>query len=562
MQLRDYQTESVSAVYEHLRTRRDNPCVVLPTAAGKTPVLATICRDAVTRWNGRVLVLAHVKELLEQAVDKLHVMAPDLWNQIGVYSAGLGKRDKDHPIIVAGIQSVYKRAFEMGSFNLVLVDEAHMIPPDGEGMYQTFLKEALLVNPAMRVIGLTATPYRLTSGMICGPDNILNHVCYEAGVRELMIQGYLSQVTSKAGAEQADTSGLHRRAGEFVAGEAEEAMELVSESACREILLRTEARHSVLLFASGVNHAEHIKQIINAAGQRCELITGMTPKAERAELLQRFKDRQYKHLVNVDVLTTGFDAPNIDCVCLLRATLSPGLYYQMVGRGFRLFDGKSNCLVLDYGGNIERHGPVDMLSASATRKSQGGIGDAPMKQCPECNEMVLAGCSCCTDCGYEFPPPEPGAGHGDTASDASILSGEVTYEVHEVTDVAYMPHEKKNAPEGHPKTLRVDYWVGWNTWHSEWVCVEHEGFAGKKAIDWWRRRCKVAMPADAEMAAEMATNGALAMPLEITLKFTAGKRFAEITECVLGEIPDYREPGWDGMPLSPIGGIDDEDIPF
>jgi len=121
--LRPYQAEAVDAVYDHLRRRDDHPCVVIPTAGGKTPVMATVCRDAVKQWDGRVLILAHVKELLEQAVDKLHTMAPDLWHQIGVYSAGLKSRDTDHPIIVAGIQSVYRRAAELDRFDLILVDE-------------------------------------------------------------------------------------------------------------------------------------------------------------------------------------------------------------------------------------------------------------------------------------------------------------------------------------------------------------------------------------------------------------------------------------------------------
>ena len=164
--LRPYQAEAVAAVYDHLRRRDDNPCVVIPTAGGKTPVMASICRDAVTQWNGRVLILAHVKELLEQAVDKLHAMAPDLWNRIGVYSAGLGSRDTEHPIIVAGIQSVYRRAADLDAFDLILVDEAHMLPPEGEGMYRTFLADAKVVNPNVRLIGLTATPYRMTTGMI------------------------------------------------------------------------------------------------------------------------------------------------------------------------------------------------------------------------------------------------------------------------------------------------------------------------------------------------------------------------------------------------------------
>src|SRR5690606_5321356 len=215
--LRPYQAEAVEAVYDHLRRRDDNPCVVIPTAGGKTPVMATICRDAVQQWDGRVLILAHVKELLEQAVDKLHAMAPDLWHQIGIYSAGLGSRDTDHPIIVAGIQSVYRRATELDRFDLILIDEAHMLPPDGEGMYRTFLSEARIVNPNVRLIGLTATPYRMTTGMICGPENLLNHVCYEVGVRELIVQGYLCPLKTKAGRRKVDTSGLHLRGGEFIA---------------------------------------------------------------------------------------------------------------------------------------------------------------------------------------------------------------------------------------------------------------------------------------------------------------------------------------------------------
>ena len=170
IQLRPYQSEAVSAVYDHLRCRDDNPCVVLPTASGKTCVIGQICRDAVQQWGGRVLILAHVKELLEQAADKLHAMAPDLWNQIGVYSAGLKSRDTDHAIIVAGIQSVYRRAAELDRFDLILLDESHMLPPSGEGMYRTFLDDAKLVNPNVRLIGLTATPYRMSSGMICSPE--------------------------------------------------------------------------------------------------------------------------------------------------------------------------------------------------------------------------------------------------------------------------------------------------------------------------------------------------------------------------------------------------------
>jgi len=260
--LRAYQREAVEALYEHLRRRDDNPCVVIPTAGGKTPVMATVCKDAVGRWEGRVLIVAHVKELLEQAVEKLRLVAPEMWHQVGVYSAGLERRDRDHPIIVAGVQSVYRRARELGRFDLVLIDEAHMVPPDGEGMYRTFLADAKAVNPNVRLIGLTATPFRMTTGTICSPENLLNHVCYEVSVRELIVQGYLCPLVAKGTREDLDTSGLHVRAGEFVADEVEALMDQTQrvEAACAEIVEQTRERKSILVFASGVQHARHVAE--------------------------------------------------------------------------------------------------------------------------------------------------------------------------------------------------------------------------------------------------------------------------------------------------------------
>jgi len=355
MDLRPYQKEAVDAVYRHLRERGDHPCVVIPTAGGKTPILATICKDAVTRWNGRVLVLAHVKELLEQAADKLSAVCPEV--PVGVYSAGLGSRDTLAPVIVAGIQSAYKRARELGHFDLVIIDEAHLIPPDGDGMFRSLLSELKSINPQFRVIGLTATPFRMTTGPICGPDNILNMVCYEIGVRELIVQGFLCPLVSKAGIAKADFDRLHVRGGEYVANEVEALMDeaCLVEAACREILEYTKERRSCLIFASGVPHGRHIAQKLLELGQRVEAVFGDTLDYERERTLADFRDGRLKYLVNVNILTTGFDAPGIDCVALLRPTLSPGLYYQQVGRGFRLHPAKQNCLVLDFGGNVLRH---------------------------------------------------------------------------------------------------------------------------------------------------------------------------------------------------------------
>lgn len=562
MELRPYQQEAVAAVYDHLRSRDDHPCVVIPTAGGKTPVMATICRDAVRQWGGRVLILAHVKELLEQAYEKLNLMAPDLWDKIGIYSAGLKSRDRDKSIIIAGIQSVYRRAAELDRFDLILIDEAHMLPPEGEGMYRTFLEEAHVINPHVRLIGLTATPYRMSTGMICGPDNLLNHVCYEVGVRELILQGYLCKLISKAGKNKADTSGLHSRAGEFIADEVEALMddEELVQSACSEIIEQTQNRSATLIFASGVKHAENVQRTIGQMGHECGFISGETSSDERALTLGRFKKGDLKYLVNVNVLTTGFDAPNIDCVALLRPTNSPGLLYQMCGRGFRLHPAKNDCLVLDFGGNIVRHGPIDALNI---KERNPGKGDAPAKECPECQALIHAAYTTCPECGYVFPPPNRNQ-HDHKASTESILSGEISDSEHDVQEVYYSVHTKRGATDDQPKTMRVDYKIGFSRYVSEWVCFEHHGYAFEKAKLWWAARSNDPLPRSAQEAVDSCNSGGIAATRAITVRTISGEKFPRVIHHELGPIPP-RLDGSDELDdgnLPEYLGPDDDELPF
>lgn len=541
LELRPYQQEAVDAIYRHLRERDDNPCVVIPTGGGKTPVMATVCRDAVGQWNGRVLILAHVKELLEQAREKLHLVAPEMWMKTGIYSAGLKSRDTEHPIIIAGIQSVYRRACELDAFNLVIIDEAHMIPPDGDGMYRTFLAYARKINPDLRVIGLTATPFRMKHGMICAPGNVLNHICYEIGVKELIVQGYLCPLVTKGCSQTIDTTGLHVRAGEFVAGEAEDLMDQDErvESACAEIVEQTRSRRSVLIFASGVWHGRHVAQVLRAKlGAEVGMVFGETGDAERGQILTDFRAGRLKYVVNMNVLTMGFDAPNIDCVAMVRPTLSPGLYCQMVGRGFRLDAGKENCLVLDFGGNVLRHGPVDAIRTQAPERQ--GNGEAPAKQCPQCQSLIAAGYATCPDCGYEFPPPERQQ-HTATASTAEILSGEISTTTYAVEAVHYTVHERRGAPDDAPKTLRVEYRIGFRKYQSEWIPFEHTGRARYRAESWWRRRSDAPVPNSAAEAAELADYGVFAETRSITVRSVVGEEYAQIVGYELGP-----KPPWDG----------------
>ena len=550
MILRPYQRDAVEAVYRHLRERDDQPCVVIPTAGGKSVVIATICRDAVQRWQGRVLLVTHVRELIEQNVDKILRLAPDLAPLIGINSAGLGQRDTAHPIIAAGIQSIYQQAAALGHFDLAVVDECHLLPADGEGRYLTFFAAARRINPRLRVIGFTATPYRLSSGPLCAPNNVLNHICYEVGVRELIDQGFLAPLVAKAGQAKVDTAGLQVRGGEFVAGAAEELMdhEQLVASACQEIVSHTVTRKSVLIFAAGIRHGRHLAQVLGElTGATIGQVYGDTLAFERDETLAQFRDGRLKYLVNVGVLTTGFDAPNIDCIVLLRPTNSTGLFVQMLGRGFRLHPGKNDCAVLDFAGNVLRHGPVDAVAVH----QDGGrdAADEPDRkqakavECPTCRALLPRGTDVCPHCSYLFPLPK--IQHEARAAAAAVLAPAGSVVEYDVADTQYFVHHKRGAPPDAPRTLRVDYCVGFNQLCSEWVCFEHHGWARHKAETWWRQRSRALLPATAAEAAQLAHSGAVARTRRITVRRVEGERLDRIIAHTLAAVPPWREPGWD-----------------
>lgn len=580
--LRDYQQAAVNAVYDHIRNRATNPCVVIPTAGGKTPVIATLCRDSVTAWNGRVLILAHVKELLQQSADKLQAICPTV--RVGIYSAGLKRRETDAPVIIAGIQSVHDKATLLGNFDLVIVDEAHLIGE--EGMYRKLIADLQEINPDLRVIGLTATPYRLSSGAICKPDGILNEVCYEVSVKVLMNRQFLCKMVSKAALAQVDTSALRVVRGEFDPEQSARLFDDAAEPAALEILERTigSQRNSVLIFCQNIAHARTVARILRGKaesirvegrkqlasveglfGERADPaivadylddagrptdalrysladamgvaeIYGDTHADDRAEILADFKAGKIKYLINVGVLTTGFDAPNIDCVCLLRATASAGLFYQMVGRGFRIHPDKTDCLVLDFGENVKRHGPVDCIRPKVKGDSQADGG----KVCPECREVVATNASVCPECGHAWEQAaRKASGHNSRAGSEDIVSGEPKTEARPVLATTYKVHTKKGAADDAPKTLRATHQLSFNEWVSEWICVEHPtgSFANNKAEDWWNLRSVVPMPVTAVEAVAAAEYGWLAPTEEVTIRTTPGKTFPEVTRSKVASKP-------------------------
>lgn len=525
MTLRPYQREAVDAAWAYLRAQPGNPCIVIPTGGGKTHVMAAMIQQALTEWPGtRICVLAHVRELVAQNAEKLRRHWPAA--PVGIYSASLKRRDRFEPVIFASIQSVAKKAALLGRFDLLLIDEAHRVPLRSEGQYRQFIDGCRRFNPQLRVVGLTATPYRLGGGPVCGPDYILNAVAYEARVGDLIRGGYLARLVSKAGAARADLTGVRVRSGDYARGQLERAVNLpdVVAAACDEITALCADRRAWIVFCAGVEHAATVQQALEARGVRCAVVTGKTPAAERDARIEAFQRGELRALVNVNVLSEGFDATHVDAVIMMRPTKSAALYYQQAGRGMRLHPGKKDCLVLDFAGNIVEHGPVDAIRPPR-KPGEKACSEAPVRECPDCHALVAVQLLTCPSCGRELPREVAGPQHAASASNAPILSDEAPPppEVWPVSSVSYRRHLGRS---GVP-TLQVTYLCGLRRVR-EWVCLEHSGYARSKAVLWWTRRTGATQaPAPRTVDAALALTASLSTPARLLVQ-PRGK-YMEIT---------------------------------
>lgn len=559
IQLRDYQKEAVDSVWNYMRSTPagKNPLVVAPTGSGKSMINAALCHEAWKIAAGtRIVMLTHVQELVEQNEAALLRYWPDA--PVGVFSAGLGRKEPKAPILFGGVQSVCRAIPEIGYADFLMVDESHLIPKAGDGQYRKAIQAFRELNPRIRVIGLTATPFRTDSGYLHqGEGALFDDICYDIPILDLMDRGHISRLTTKGGGRaNISTEGVQKLAGDYNGRQLQiRAMEGESVSrAVDDIISRSSGRRGWLLFASGKEHAEMLRDEVRSRGVSCEMVLGDTQKGERDRLLRDYKAMRIKCMVSVGVLTTGFDAPHIDLIGLLRPTISPGLHIQMVGRGLRVAEGKEDCLVLDYAGNIERHGPLDAIKV---REPGEGEGEAPMKECPACQEHVPAGKMVCPSCGHEFPPRDI-VKHEERASSLAVVSNDERPESEwlQVETTRLRRHRKA----GKPDSVKVSHQVGLVREINEWVCPEHSPFNKVQAERFWFRHGGDA-PAPATTDEWLDRSGELSMPLRIQVS-NKGK-FSNVTE------REFREPGDDEArdsaltadPNSPLD-VDLDDLPF
>lgn len=479
IELRPYQADAVKAIMSFFHdSKGKNGIIAMPTGTGKSIVMSEIIRLVRKRWGVKVLLISHVKEILDQNVTHIE---RHMNIKVGVYSSMIGRREIED-VTVAGIQSIYRKPELFQDYKLIIVDECHRISTKDDSMYRRFLDNI----PGHSCVGLTATPFRLGDGYIYGPGQVFDSIVYDCTSKDhfvkLIDDGYLCPLTTKRTAMEMDVKGIRLVAGDFNDKQLSDKFDRdgVTSTAIAEIIKSGHDRKKWLIFAIDIQHSENIAE---------ELIRNGIPTApvhsrmselglKRTDVIKGFRDGKYKCLVNVNTLTTGFDVPGIDLIAMLRPTNSPVLHVQCLGRGSRVESGKSNCLVLDFAGNTARLGPINDIVVRVKGKGKTG-GDPLTKECPKCQSIVHPAVRDCPDCNHKFQFEhrlEP------TAYEEVIVE-EGRHLWVEVSDVKYAVARRKNSPD----IAKVTYTCQGNL-IDEWICVEHKGFAKHRADHWVKYR--------------------------------------------------------------------------
>ena len=531
--LAPHQLAAALSPFDYFAAKRGtNPLIVAPVSAGKSLIMAEIIRRISEQApRTRIIALAHVRELLEQNAAELQGHWPEAdW---GFYCAGLGQKRLHNDITFASIQSVHSK---LNHFNrapqVVIIDECHLISHNDATTYRRFIDACRALNPNLVVIGLTGTPFRADSGRLDeGPERLFDGVCYEIPMRWMIEQGYWCRPVSPKLATKMSTEGVAVARGDYVASQLEKAVDIdeVTQACVRETIEKAAGRRKWLCFTAGVTHCEHVRDAFRAAGISAEMVTGDTPKDKRQAILQRYRRGEFQCLVNVAVLTTGFNVPDIDCLIFMRPMRSPVLYVQCIGRGVRVTapvfgiptaaerlvaiaaSPKPDVLVLDFGNVVGELGPVDQIEVrkrpSGNSKPIEGV-EAPAaeyKRCPSCGSPAMPSAKWCLECGYGFATENLTKKAGDKA----IISTDAEPETYDVFSMKLARHVKKedidNELEGlplkNPATLKVTYSTIGGTF-SEWVCFEHhryevgdpKRFAWDKAVKWHKERFPTMLP--------------------------------------------------------------------
>jgi DNA repair protein RadD len=392
VQLRPYQHDAISILWQFIaQTNVDSGLVVLPTASGKTIVFAEFIRQLLAaKPDFRVLVLAHTQEIVAQNAEKLLMLWPEA--PVGIYCAGLKQRHI-RQITSASRDSIVNEIGEEPYWDLVIIDEAHLIPPAEVARYQQILSTIKLHTGQYKLLGFTATPFRTKTGLIygAGAGALFQQRLFYRRIDQLICSGYLCPIRAiKTPANAiADTHNVRYNKDDFLKQDLEQvtAIRSLVANIISDWQQKTAGHLPTVFFASSVTQALLFEQLLTEQGFAYPVISAQTAKTDRKQWLAQFEQGLLNGLINVSTLTTGWDCPRMACIVLARPTRSPGLFLQIVGRGLRLHRSKTETLLLDYGGNLERFGPIERvrpLSESPDPRRQRNF----VTTCPCCDTIV------------------------------------------------------------------------------------------------------------------------------------------------------------------------------
>lgn len=549
-----YQAGAVQAVFDYFeRGNKGNPIIAMPGGTGKSVVIAMLIHKILTLFpTQRVMMLTHDKRLIQQNAEKLQQLWPVA--PLGIYSAGLKSRDMILPIVFGGIQSVSKAVEKtladetdlrpahlkhFGWRDLIFIDECHLLSPDEETMYQYTLAKLREINPFIKVIGLSATPYRLKQGMLTD-GGLFTDICFDITTMEsfarLIAEGHLAPLTPYPTETFIDLSLIGLKNGEYDQTKANKVIDTedIVFSACREIVRASHDRNCGLIFAQSIENAEHINAVLQWMGVNSTVVHSKEKKSDQR--IAGFKAGEYKFIVNKDMLTTGFDHPPIDIIADLQPTTSPSKHVQKWFRGTRPSapTGKINCLGLDFARNVRNLGPINDPKIPRKPDGSGKAGDAPIRICDSCSMYNHPSYRFCGGgknqieakqnggCGNEFTFENKIFADFGQDEFIKLASEEPIIEWFNVSAVFYGKHEKK----GSPPMMKVTYACGLQSF-PEFVCFEHGGFAAKRAKEWWQQRHKEDVPLFTWQALEKMNE--LRMPARI--KVHLNTQYPQILAC-------------------------------
>jgi len=376
MELRGYQNEAVRAALVSLKAHK-NPVLQLATGTGKSLIIADIAQ-LYKNEGKKVWILTHVQQLVKQNALTYQKYTG---SSSGIVCAGLNRKDTTASVIFGTIQSMMGVLSEIETPDLIIIDEAHRVPHDF-GEYSLYSK-ILNKYPATRRVAMTATPWRMDNGIIYGKGEefFFDTLAYNYSVTKAVADGHLCPLVGVQTNIQLDVENVSV-SGDFVQKEVAEAQTYEwLQSVVTSLATLAEPRNHIAVYCPTVKIANQTSKLINEqTGRTSAVLTGDMDQAERDEVFLHLENKTINVICSVDMITTGFDFPALDCIVCLRPTLSSSLWVQIQGRGTRLHDSKRNCLILDYAGNLNRLGGVDMYETFY--KQNGDKVDAAEPQQP------------------------------------------------------------------------------------------------------------------------------------------------------------------------------------